>query len=282
MCGEGREVRLPQQSRSRLNSRKKMKQPIASLIICLSIVSTILMAAEIATAQQPMQGASLRRGLPPGVAANLYRSSRPSLASKVQPVRVISPTGSKLDVAYHDGFSETGASQVSVGMMIGPVYRFKISNIPQHPDKELYPSIEILDALCPPEGMENDFPIQVVIEQDDLQQALAGRLVTKVVYLEDPETAMPHRHRAGTQPFFDVGRGGDPLRAAAQLGRPMAILRIGSRIPMPSDLADQFNFSAPPATLLPDPQPINTPVRHDATNASPLNSVKPIQTPDNR
>ncbi len=231
-----------------------MKQFIASRIICLSIASTLWVAASLANAQQPVRHELIRGDMPPGLAADYYRLSNPSIANHVQPVRVIGPAGSQVDVAVQDGFAQTNASRVSLGMMVGPVYRFKVTHIPQHADKELYPSIEILNRLYPPEGLENEFPIEVVISEDDLKQAIGGRLVTKVIYLENPETTLPHRHMADKQPYFDVGGSADPLRSAEKLGRPMAILRIGSRVPLPSDRLEQFNFNAPQANLLPDLQ----------------------------
>ena len=245
-----------------------MKQLIASRILCLSVASTILLAASMATAQQPIRHELIRGDMPPGLAADYSRMSNPALAYYTQPVRVISPEGTRVEVAIQNGFHKTNASQVSVGMAIGPVYRFKITNIPQFAGKEIYPSVEILNRLYPPAGLANEFPVEVVISQDDLKQAIRGRLVTKVIYLENPETTLPHRHVANQQPYFDVGGSEDPLRAAEQLGRPMAILRLGSRIPMPSDPMDQFNFQSPEAMLLPAPEMINTETGAPATDST--------------
>ena len=167
-------------------------------------------------------------------------------------------------------------------MMIGPVYRFKITNIPRNFGTELYPSIEILNKLNPPKGMENEFPIEVVISEDDLNRAIDGKLVTKVIYLENPETALPHRHRADEQPYFDVGGGEDPLRAAEKLGRPMAILRIGSRVPMSNEITHEFNFNAPEAALLPDPQAVRHEPDWDDFDASPTIPGEFIPATDGR
>ena len=242
-----------------------MKHFIASRIINLSIVSMVLFTAAIAFAQQPTRHKLIRSDMPPGLAADYSRLINPSLRGHVQPVRLISPSGTKIEIAESDKFKKTGASQVSVGLMVGPVYRFRLTDIPQNKGKELFPSIEVLNRLCPPEGLENEFPIQVVITLEDLNRALAGILVTRVIYLEDPETTVPQLHRMNSQPSIDVSGGRDAFRAADQLGRPMAILRIGSRIPMPTDLVSEFNFNAPPAVVLPDPK---TPSPASKTDAS--------------
>lgn len=234
----------------------------------------ILFAVASSSAQRTVRHELIRSDMPPGLAADYSRLSNPALTHYVQPVRVVGPTGSRLEIATQGGFKATNASKVTVGMRIGPVYRIKISNIPESPGKELYPSVELLNRLYPPEGLENDFPIQVVLGKDDLKQALAGNLVTKVIYLENPETALPHRHREDQQPFIDVGGGEDPLRAAEKMGRPMAILRIGSRVPMPSDTMEQFGFRAPALRILPEPQKSLPPQNRDS-----INELDPLKKP---
>lgn len=217
-------------------------------------IATMVLVSSGVDGQRMNRHELIRGDMPPGVAADLYRMSHPSLVNHVQPVRVIAPQDARVEIGTLDGFTKTDASQATAAMRIGPVYRFKVTHIPMNAGKEVYPSIEVLDRLTPPAGLETDFPIQIVITQDDLQQAIDGRLVTRVIYLEDPETALPHRHRPNQQPSFDIGGAQDPLRAAEGLGRPMAILRIGSRIPMPSDQPQSFNFYADSPERLPDPQ----------------------------
>ena len=223
---------------------------------------------------QPKNREFIRGDMPPGVAADITRLSNPKLNGHLQPVQMIGPIGSRVEVSTNNGYTQTNSSRVSVGLQIGPVYRFKVTNIPRHYGKELYPSIEVLGKLNPPKGLENEFPIQVVMNQDDLEQALSGRLVTKVVYLENPDVAMAHLHRQGKQPFIDVGAAQDPLLTARKLGRAMAILRIGSRIPTATDVVNGFNFYAPNPTMLPDPQGAGIVGR-----AEVISPISPIESP---
>ena len=78
-----------------------------------------------------------------------------------------------------------------------------------------------------------------------------------MIYLEDPRGDLPHLHTTTDQPSIDVARGQDPLRAAEQMGRPMAILRMGSRVPMEGEIAEWFTFGIAAPTVLPDPRPVN-------------------------
>lgn len=219
----------------------------------LTLLALALCFCATATAQLPYEKHSLIRGdMPPGLAAESYRLANPELIYVTQPVRLIVPDTARIQIGSQGVYTDAFSARVTVGMTVGPVYRFKVTDIPRHYGVELYPSIELLNKLNPPKGLENEFPIQINISQDDLEQAIEGRMVTKVIYLENPDTAMPHRHVENHQPYFDVAGNADPLRAAERLGRPMAILRLGSRIPT-NDAEDQgFGFYSPSPVLLSD------------------------------
>jgi hypothetical protein len=226
---------------------------LATNVLATALIVVTCFSAATLQAQMPKKHFQLSGNMAPGVAADISRLANPALSTHMQPVQVIVPKLSSIEVGMDEGYVQVNASKVSVGMFVGPVYRFKVTGIAQNFGKDLYPSIEILDKLNPPKGMENDFPVQVVITQDDLLQALNGNMVTKVIYLEDPDGAFPQKHLPDQQPSFDIGGSEDPMSAARSMGRPMAILRMGSRIPMANDKAD-FNFRSPEPQFLPAPQ----------------------------
>lgn len=213
-----------------------------------------------ASAQQPVRHELIRGDMPPGEAARFYQQADPTLIGHMQPVQLVAPADTTIEVGdAASSFGQSQASQMTVAMGIGYVYRFKLSNFPQ-PDaagQTLYPSIEVIGKLSPPQGLENDFPIQVVVTRQDIDIALAGRMVTRVIYLEDSRGTLPHLHTEGAQPSVDVRSGQDPLRAAQQMGRPMAILRMGSRVPMPGEIAEWFTFGVAAPRVLPNPRPAN-------------------------
>ena len=227
--------------------------------------------------QRPYERHSLIRGdMPPGVAADLYRLSNPELNYYTQPVRIVVPDEARVEVGDNGSFTETFSSRVTVGMSVGPVYRLKVTNIPRNPGQELYPSIEVLGKLNPPAGLENEFPIQVNISLDDLEQAIEGRMVTKVIYLENPETALAQRHVEDHQPYFDVRGNEDPLRAAERLGRPMAIMRIGSRIPTNTQEDAGFGFHSPAPVMVGEVPPLVEGAQILPAGTSPQPYLPPI------
>jgi hypothetical protein len=71
-------------------------------------------------------------------------------------------------------------------------------------------------------------------------------LVTRVVYLEDPQTAIALPGTPTDSRVMDLGDYQDALREADRLGRPVAIVRIGSVTPPTAPaLLPQFFFGYP-------------------------------------
>src|SRR5690606_16456643 len=70
-------------------------------------------------------------------------------------------------------------------------------------------------------------------------------LVTKVVYLEQPQYAHPKPVDAPIN-VVDVSASANLLMAAAQRGRAMAIIRIGGRVPSLEDPQDRHFFGHAP------------------------------------
>ncbi len=232
------------------------KKTMTFLLGCLTS-ALITMQAQ---AQQPIEHEFIRGDMPPGVAARFYQMSDPALRGKIQPVQLVAPANTTIEVGdAQSSFGQPRINQMTINMGLGYVYRFKLSNFPQ-PDaagKTLYPSIEVIGKLNPPAGLEKDFPVQVVVTRNDIDVALAGRMVTRVIYLEDPRGTLPHLHTTTDQPSVDVRRGQDALRAAEKMGRPMAILRMGSRVPLEGEVAEWFTFGVAAPTVLADPRPVN-------------------------
>ena len=57
--------------------------------------------------------------------------------------------------------------------------------------------------------------------------------VTRVIYVENPNEALPVNDKPGDeQQWVEAPHGADPLAVADEMGRPVAILRIGGRVPI--------------------------------------------------
>jgi uncharacterized repeat protein (TIGR01451 family) len=141
-------------------------------------------------------------------------------------VEVLSPAPTPVPVGDGKGILTTGLRR-------GVGYRLRLSNILNRPEAELFPVVEIVGHLHRPENIDpGKFPIRIVFNDDDLNDVLDHRrLVTKVIYLEDPDQAMAFRMAKDEVFALTVTPAESPLKVATALGRPMAIVRIGARKP---------------------------------------------------
>lgn len=211
--------------------------------------SVALLLASTALGQTPRHfGHSIN--LPPGTIAQGQLAHIPALHGYVQPVEVIAPKGVRVSVRQQGRFVTAPTGPLRMGLMIGPVYHLQVTNIPFQAGYEVYPTIELVNRLYPPVGAKIRFPIPIQLTQEELLMALSGRFVTRVIYLEDPTNALGQRSDPELQDYFDAPPYDDPLQVADRLGRPMAILRMGSRLP-DFGVANIRGSADPPVTIYP-------------------------------
>ena len=176
------------------------------------------------------------------VAATSARSQEPPaevgpapLPPSVQVVRIAGPEGLAVDVlgpSTEPVPVGDGRGAATLGMKVGTAYSLKLTGLPNRPDDALYPVVEVIGHLHRPDGVDPaKFPIRVNLEYEDIEAALNGRLVTRVVYLEDPERAVPIATSKDETPTMTIGPAEDPLKVAMALGRVLAIIRLGTRVP---------------------------------------------------
>lgn len=229
-----------------------------------------------ATAQQPAAHFMFHGQTPPGAVGQIRLQRGGPVAGYYQPVEITVPKGIVVSLADQGGWTEPTDRAVFSGMQIGVPYRLKLANLPEHfRNTECYPTIEIIDRTYAPAGLEKRFPIPIVFQEDDLRLATDGMLVTRVVYIEDPQQAIPGRQMPGEQLWYDAGPKADALQVADGLGRPVAIVRLGGRTPDESAGPDmQFLFGCPKwLRMLPPPvalQPV------PAENLQPTPAPQPL------
>ncbi len=191
----------------------------------------------------------LNQNLPPGVAAYWSGALGKATPPYFQPVRVDLPTEGQVTV-YH-GPART-PYEVAAGrpfaFLVGHTYRFRIAGMPEYPGVELYPSVEILDRLHPPPGQELKFPIPLQFTEREIAAALEGRLVTKVVFLEQPQLAPPIESQ-NPIPTTEFLSSVNILAEADRAGRPVAILRLGSRVPWGGETEPRFYGGGAPVYI---------------------------------
>jgi hypothetical protein len=196
----------------------------------LAAAALVAMSAAPLWAQAPVHYPHSHTTPPGAIGSWALRQGGP-LAGYYQPVEVKGPEGSTIAIAADGAFLDLEPTPVRYGLLIAPVYRLRVANIPNHEGQEVFPTIEVIDRTYPPCGQALTFPIPIDITEEDLRLALSGKFVTRVVYIEDPKAAVPVGETRDSGRWFDAGPNTNPLHLADVLGRPVAILRIGGRIP---------------------------------------------------
>jgi len=184
----------------------------------------------------------------PGMAAQWNLAIDPSRQGQTQVCEVALPDGGVAELYQPSGALSplTGANRAL--LQVGGTYRLKISGIPNQPGVEVYPTVELIDHLHAPPGTEQDFPVPLEITAAEVAAAAQNRMVTKVIYLEQPDLALPEPQEKSLL-TTDFSPSTNLMQVADERGRPMAIVRIGGRMPDPRNPDPAF-FSTSGAVIV--------------------------------
>lgn len=226
----------------------------------LAVAATFLVGAEVLAQTPPRAHYLHHEFLPPGVIGQEQLRKHAGMAGYFQAVELIVPEGTQVSLMDGGQFCEPVAGPVLAGLQLGYVYSIKLTRLPNREGVEIFPTVELINRLYPPEGTKTRFPVPIEITNEDISHAVSGLFVTRVVYLEDPDQALPRADKPGEQRSFDVSPTEDPLHVADRLGRPMAIVRIGSRVPADEELA-AAGWSCAPIQIYPPLPAVTKPAR---------------------
>jgi hypothetical protein len=152
-----------------------------------------------------------------------------SLPDFIQPVDIRGPDGMQIAIETASGWSPLRPAPLRMGLVVGHAYRLRVAGISGNPERELFPSVRVLAKLAAPPGMAWRFPVEIVLDEADLDAAGAGAHVRRIVYA----ACEPDRPDIVPANWFDVRPGDDALEVAMTLGDPVAELILGNRVPAP-------------------------------------------------
>jgi hypothetical protein len=109
------------------------------------------------------------------------------------------------------------------------LYRLKLSNIPGHPGKELFPTLEIAPTGARTQAFLAHSSVPVEFTDNDFDQVFSGNFVTKVVYLPNPEFQGIAMSGVGTLVNTQLQPGVDPIVEASKRGSILAVIRMGNK-----------------------------------------------------
>ncbi len=224
----------------------RAQQPTANNPVAGAVTSPIAPAATAPPPgmPQPQPGAAVAAPGMATAAASAAVGAPGAIAGldpAVQVVRFQGPPGLAVQVLAPNAVPVPvgdGGGIITVGLIRGVGYRLHVTGIPERPGAELFPVIEVVGHLHRPADIDpGKYPIRVVFHQDDLDDAVDhARLVTKIIYLEDPDQAIPLKLPKDEVPVLTLNPTEPPLKVAQGLGRPVAIVRVGGRQPSPEEV----------------------------------------------
>src|SRR5262245_11659422 len=177
---------------SRKSSRRKTDRTLfrAAAFLAAILLAGVFVSPAAAQARRNGRYFPLDQTVAPGLAAR-WSVAAGGVCCPPQPIRVELPGEGGLVSFYSgpDGEHSTYPAPAMAAVHLGAVYRLKLSEMPEFPGVELYPTVEMIDRLHPPRGRELDFPVPIAFTDEEIRLALEGRLVTKVMYLEQPDRA---------------------------------------------------------------------------------------------
>jgi hypothetical protein len=231
-------------------------------------------AASALVAQSPSVHYFHQGAMPPGAIGSRQLQRGGPLPGFFQPVEIKAPPGALVSLAVDQRFDKPQASSRKIGLLIGAVYRLRVTNIHMAETAEVFPTIEVIDRLYAPVDQQRRFAIPIDITEDDLKLAIDGKFVTRVIYLEDPRRALPAGENPQSQNWFEAAPGEDPLAVADGLGRPVAILRMGARVPEQGEAeTSTFLYGSPPFVALPtNKMPVKPPAAASAQTAGAVSA----------
>jgi uncharacterized repeat protein (TIGR01451 family) len=167
--------------------------------------------------------------------------ARPPSTAPLLFVQFAEPAG--MSVTFYQGRARPRKllTPCTVGLRPGYVYRVKLTDIPDYPTGVLFPTLDVRGSLCmPPQVSAAKHPAPFVLSARDLQDVTGNNVLTKIIYLEDPETAVPVQSRPG-EPVAEteVPLGRDLLQESRQYGRPLFGWRLGNLLVDDAELQEQ-------------------------------------------
>jgi hypothetical protein len=191
---------------------------------------------------------------PVGMAAEWSRGLGIDRPPYFQPVQLSLPDGCQLAVYHGPQRAPVELSKPGqVSLLVGQTYRYLVTGVADFPGVEFYPSVELIDRLHPPAGQADQFPVTLELTAEEFELAAKGRLITKVVYLEQPDRVPTASLESATR-TIDLPPTENAIAHADVLGRPIAIVRLGGRTPDPHRPDPQFFGMGAPVRLGPTPR----------------------------
>src|SRR6266446_3885640 len=176
-------------------------------------------------------------GYPPGAVAAVGAILQPQanrFPSRRTEVSFTAPYGMKVSWVAPSPNGQPGFASNHVdtpgryNFVQGAVYRLKLTDIPNRPGIELYPTLEVVPSNLKTDAFLAHSAVPVSFTNEDLDQVAAGNYLVKVIYLPDPQ--FQDLAVAGPEEVVSsrLEPGVDPIAEAYRRGSILLVVRLGN------------------------------------------------------
>ena len=154
--------------------------------------------------------------------------------AKTSQILFSSPKGMRIcwDEKAADGFDSKPLTAPARYNFPSPgIHRLQISDLPGREGVELYPTLELAPRTPQIAAYLAHNAVPIPFTAEDFDQALAGRMVTKVIHLPDPQFQNSSLANLETLVSTRLEPGVDPIQEADRRGAIIAIVRLGDKKP---------------------------------------------------
>jgi hypothetical protein len=185
-----------------------------------------------------------------------------AIANGRESVRFTGPAGMNITWQLPTGGFNDPATGLTApkeyNFLQGQTYRLRLTSVlPNHPGKSFYPTLEIASANPKTVTFLAHSSVPLTFTNEDFDQAAAGNLVVKVIYLPDREN-QDFATVAGAEELVStrLPPGEDPVAEAQRRGSILLIVRLGN-----IDLENRVSppMTAPPPGMMPPGGPMGGP-----------------------
>ncbi|MGL5095724.1 MAG: hypothetical protein ACRDD1_09060, partial [Planctomycetia bacterium] len=161
-------------------------------------------------------------------------------------VRLEAESGGKLTVFGAGGVPHSFDKVATIGLRSLHRYFIALEGNPVLRDQKYYGTVEVLRGLRLPSDVKaSDAPVPIYFTESDLAALSNQQMLTKIIVLEDPDSALPTPGEPGRPVVYEAPGDADAVGLAKELGRMVMVVRMGTRIPS----ADELDAAAAPQSL---------------------------------
>ncbi|MCA9136313.1 MAG: serine/threonine protein kinase [Planctomycetales bacterium] len=147
-------------------------------------------------------------------------------------VKFAGPQGLRVSCETSRAAAEPIICPGRLNLAAGTTHELYLSEVPELPGAEFHASIELQQVTDEARAYVNHNAVPIEFAKEEFENALAGEMVTKVIYLPDPKNTEQAIAGAQSMVISRLAPGVNPITEADRQGTILAVVRLGNRVPI--------------------------------------------------